>query len=99
MRWLRRRVERGSEAHWERAGLAMGVLACGSIGAQLAHELASPEPSSLSLPFLVGFALVYGFWLLYGVRFRRLAIWLSNGVAVVLQLLLAAVALYKGWGR
>jgi hypothetical protein len=74
----------------------MGLVACGSIASQLVHELASRAPSSLSRPFLLGFALVYGFWFLYGLRFRRVAIWLSNGVAVVLQLLLTAAATLKG---
>jgi len=87
-----------SDAHWERAGLAMGSLACASIASQLFHELSSRTPSSLSWPFLLGFASVYGFWFLYGLRFRLLAIWLSNGVAMVLQLLLTAVAVLKGSG-
>ena len=97
-RWLWRSVDRIPDAHWERVGLAMGLLACASIASQLVHELSSRAPSSLSWPFLLGFALVYAFWLLYGLRFRRVAIWLSNGVAVVLQLLLAAVAVLKGSG-
>jgi uncharacterized protein with PQ loop repeat len=91
-----RGLERIQDAHWERVGLAMGLLACASIASQLVHELSSRTPSSLSWPFLLGFALVYAFWLLYGLRFRRVAIWLSNGVAAVLQLLLAAVAVLKG---
>jgi hypothetical protein len=93
---LERSVDRVREAHWERVGLAMGFLACASIASQLAHELASPAASSLSLPFLLGFAWVYAFWFLYGLRFRRVAIWLSNGVAVALQLALIAVAAAKG---
>ena len=97
-RWLGRSLDRIADTHWERVGLAMGLLACASILSQLVHELSSRAPSSLSWPFLLGFALVYGFWLLYGLRFRRMAIWLSNGVAVVLQLLLTAVALLKGSG-
>jgi uncharacterized protein with PQ loop repeat len=97
-RQLGRLLESIGDAHWERVGLAMGLLACVSIASQLVHELSSRTPSSLSRPFLVGFALVYAFWLLYGLRFRRVAIWLSNGVAAGLQLLLTAVALLKGSG-
>jgi hypothetical protein len=74
----------------------MGLLACTSIGSQLVHELSSTAPSSLSWPFLLGFSCVYGFWFLYGLRFRRVAIWLSNGIAVALQLLLTAAAVLKG---
>jgi uncharacterized protein with PQ loop repeat len=95
---LVRALESIKDAHWERVGLAMGLLACASIASQLVHELSSRTPSSLSWPFLLGFALVYAFWLLYGLRFRRVAIWLSNGVAVVLQLLLTTVVLLKGSG-
>jgi uncharacterized protein with PQ loop repeat len=93
-RWL----EGIADAHWERVGLAMGLLACASIASQLIHELSSRAPSSLSLAFVLGFALVYAFWFLYGLRFRRVAIWLSNGVAMLLQLMLAAVAILKGSG-
>lgn len=95
---LRRALESIGEASWERAGLGMGLLACASIGSQLAHELASRAPSSLSWPFLLGFALVFFFWFLYGLRFGRVAIWLSNGVAVLLQLWLTAVAILKASG-
>jgi uncharacterized protein with PQ loop repeat len=92
---LGRVLDRIGEADWERVGLGMGLLACVSIGSQLVHELSSRTPSSLSTAFLLGFALVYGFWFLYGLRFQRVAIWLSNGVAVVLQLLLTAVVILK----
>jgi uncharacterized protein with PQ loop repeat len=97
-RWLGRSVDRIADAHWERVGLAMGFLACASIASQLVDELSSRTPSSLSWPFLLGFALVWTFWFLYGLRFRRVAIWLSNGVAVVLQLLLTTVVLLKRSG-
>ena len=97
-RQIARALESIKDAHWERVGLAMGLLACVSIASQLVHELSSRAPSSLSWPFLLGFALVYAFWLLYGLRFQRVAIWLSNGVAVVLQLLLTAVAILKSSG-
>ncbi len=98
MKLLERSVDRVGPAQWERAGVAMGLLACASIASQLVHELSSPSPSSLSWPFLLGFALVYAFWCLYGLRFRRPAIWLSNGIASVLQVLLTAAAVLKGAG-
>jgi uncharacterized protein with PQ loop repeat len=90
-----RGLERIGGAQWERLGVVMGLLACSAIASQLLHELASPTPSSLSWPFLLGFAFVYVFWFLYGLRFRLVAIWLSNGIAAVLQLLLTAVAVLK----
>jgi uncharacterized protein with PQ loop repeat len=90
VRLLERSVDRVGDVHWERIGVAMGLLACVSIGSQVLHELSSPRPSSLSWLFVLGFTLVYSFWFLYGLRFRRLAIWLPNAIAVVLQILLAA---------
>ena len=90
MRLLKRSVDQVGEAHFERVGVAMGLLACFSIGSQVLHELSSPRPSSLSWLFLLGFTLIYSFWFLYGLRFRRLAIWLPNAIAVVLQLMLVA---------
>ena len=98
MKLLERSVDRVGAVQWERAGVAMGLLACASIASQLVHELSSPSPSSLSWPFLLGFAVVYAFWCLYGLRFRRPAIWLSNGIASVLQVLLTAAAVLKGAG-
>ena len=96
MRLLERSVDRIGDAQWERTGVVMGLLACASIASQLVHELSSPTPSSLSWPFLLGFAIVYAFWCLYGLRFRRPAIWLSNGIASLLQLLLTAAVVLKG---
>lgn len=95
MRLIERSVDRIGDAHFERAGVAMGLLACASIGSQVVHELSSPRPSSLSWLFVLGFALIYSFWFLYGLRFRRLAIWLPNAIAVVLQILLAAAVALK----
>ena len=92
---LERSLDRVREAHWERTGILMGLLACASIGSQVVHELASPVKSTLSWPFLAGFAVAYSFWFLYGLRFRRVAIWLPNAVAAVLQLALALVTAAK----
>jgi hypothetical protein len=92
---LERSLDRVQDAHWERIGVAMGLLACASIGSQLVHELSSRVPSTLSWWFLLGFTLTYSFWFLYGLRFRRIAIWLPNAIAGLLQLALAAVAAAK----
>jgi len=96
---LERSVDRVRAAHWEGTGVLMGLLACASIGSQVVHELRSRAPSTLSWPFLAGFALAYSFWFLYGLRFRRVAIWLPNGVAALLQLALALVAAAKAPGH
>jgi hypothetical protein len=95
VRLIERSLDRIGDAVWERVGVGMGLVACASIGSQLAHELASRAPSTLSGWFLGGFALGYGFWFFYGLRFRRLAIWLPNGIAVALQLALALAVAAK----
>jgi uncharacterized protein with PQ loop repeat len=99
VRLLQRSVDRVPSAHWERVGVAMGLLACLSIGSQLVHELSSRVPSTLSWSFILGFAVAYSFWFLYGLRFRRLAIWLPNGIAALLQVALALAAASKSPGR
>ena len=98
MKLLERSVDRVGAAQWERAGVAMGLVTCASIASQVVHELASHAASSLSWPFLLGFAVAYSFWCLYGLRFRRPAIWVSNGVAALLQLALTVVTVVKGAG-
>lgn len=95
MRLVERSLDRIGDAIWERVGVTMGLVACASIGSQLAHELSSRAPSTLSWWFLGGFTLGYAFWFLYGLRFRRLAIWLPNGVAVALQAALAVIVATK----
>ena len=96
MRLIERSLDRIGERAWERVGVAMGLVACASIGSQLLHEVANREPSTLSWWFLGGFTAGYAFWFFYGLRFRRLAIWLPNAIAVTLQLALALVVAAKG---
>lgn len=98
MRLIERSVDRVGDVVWERLGVGMGLLACASIASQLLHELSSSRPSTLSWWFILGFVLVYSFWFLYGVRFRRLATWLPNAVASILQLALAAAVALKAHG-
>lgn len=86
------------DAAWDRLGVAFGVVSCGSIAWQVLHEWRTPGPSSVSFAFVSGFLVVYLFWCLYGLRFRRRAIWLTNGIATGLQLALAGVIVWKmGW--
>ena len=42
-----------------------------------------------------GFVFVYLFWFLYGIRFRHIGVWLPNLIAIVLQLILAAIVVLK----
>ena len=85
-----------SERAWERLGISFGAVACAAIGHQVLHEWRTPGPSSVSLWFVAGFFVIYFFWFLYGVRFRRLGIWLPNALASAMYLVFAAVVLAKG---
>lgn len=88
-------LERISETAWDRCGVLFGVVGCSTIGYQVWHEWRTPGPSTVSPWFIAGFFSVYLFWFLYGLRFRRPAIWVSNALAVVLQLLFAGVVASK----
>ena len=85
-----------SERAWERLGMAFGAVACVTIGHQVVHEWRMPGPSSVSVGFPAGFFVIYFFWFLYGVRFRRLGIWLPNALASAMQIVFAVVILWKG---
>lgn len=79
------------------ADAAIGLVGTAHIlqHAAVARDVFRPEPSTLSPVFVTGFMVNYLFWCLYGVRFRRFAMWFVNGVAMLLQLCLLGVALLK----
>ncbi len=77
-------------------GVVVGLFACLTITHQIWHEWSIPGPSSVSLTFVGGFFLIYGFWFLYGLRFSRMGIWLPNSIAICLQLLFAGLVIAKG---
>ena len=84
-----------SENTFEAVGVCFGLLGSVLIAVQIHAEWVNPSPSSLSLVFLFGFLSNYAFWLLYGVRFRRFAVWFVNVAAVLLQSGLIGVVLLK----
>ncbi len=88
-------MSRGSDRLWERAGVIIGLGACATIAQQIVHEWRLPGPSSVSLFFTGGFFFVYLFWFAYGLRFRRIGIWLPNAVAMILQLAFTALIVSK----
>ena len=88
-------MQRDSEAWWEHAGTLISGVAWVSVSAQFCVEWRSKGPSSLSPVNVFGFLLVFLFWTLYGLRFRRRAIFLGNLVAGILQAALIAVWLLK----
>jgi len=83
------------EKYFEVTGVCFGFFGSALIAVQLHAEWASKAPSSLSPVFIAGFLAAYSFWLLYGLRFRRVAVWVGNIIAVILQALLLCVVLSK----
>ena len=84
-----------SEKTFEATGVCIGFVGPVLIVLQLHAEWINKAHSSLSPGYLAGFLLVYLFWFLYGLRFRRLAVWLGNLMGVVLQALLLGLVLFK----
>jgi uncharacterized protein with PQ loop repeat len=84
-----------SESIFETLGVIFGVGACFVIALQVHKEKTSAKPSSLSMGFLVGWIFIYLFWGLYGLRFNAVALWLTNAIAMVLQIAMFIVVVKK----
>lgn len=82
-----------SERFWDITGVGFGALGCFAILGQIYSEFVRKGGTSLSAFYLIGYLLIFGFWLLYGLRFKRPAIIITNGLCVVFQLILTIVAL------
>lgn len=80
---------------FELVGVVAGLAGCMTVLIQLIKEYKSSTPSTLSTFFLIGWLFIYSFWGLYGVRFETIALWLTNAIAFVLQILLCAVVFKK----
>lgn len=74
---------------WEGLGIVAGLGTCLGLAAQARTAWSGPPPD-LSPVFLLALLAVFAFWTLYGWRFRRPALWLTNGLALLLQLALVA---------
>ena len=88
-------IQRIPDRYFEVAGTVFGLFACLSIASQVWAEWSTDKPSTLSPVFTIGFLVVFGFWTVYGVRFRRAAMWITNGVAMFTQALLLIVISIK----
>ena len=75
------------EHRWEILGTCAGLGTCVGLAVQAAKAWLGPPPD-LSAFFLLILLLVFAFWTAYGWRFRRPALWLTNGLAVLCQLAL-----------
>ncbi len=83
------------ESIFESIGIFAGLSACVVVGIQVLKEYKSKMPSSLSLSFVYGWIFIYAFWALYGIRFEAVALWLTNAIALVLQIALCVVVIKK----
>ena len=84
-----------SENAFEATGICVGFVGPALIALQLHAEWINKAPSSLSPGYLAGFLMIYLFWFLYGLRFRRYAVWIGNLIGVILQICLLLVVLLK----
>lgn len=80
---------------FETIGVFAGLTACFVVAIQVRKEYLSKMPSSLSTVFLIGWVFIYAFWGLYGIRFEAIALWLTNGIALILQLALCLIVINK----
>ena len=80
---------------FETMGTVVGFAASLLIALQIHAELGRQGPSTLSISYVGGFMLIFLFWTVYGLRFKRIAIWLTNGTATVLQATLLAITLFR----
>ena len=80
---------------FETAGIIAGLLACMVIAFQVFKEYKSKTPSSLAISYIIGWVFIYLFWGIYGLRFNAIALWLTNGIALILQLSLYLIVLQK----
>ena len=87
-------LKRIPDKYFEAMGTVVGFLASLSIAAQVYAEYMSEAPSTVSVVYVLGFLAIFVFWTLYGLRFKRPALWITNGIAVLAQGLLLIVVLF-----
>ena len=69
---------------WESLGIVAGLGTCVAIAVQAWRAWSGP-PLLLSPIYLGTLLAVFAFWTAYGWRFRRMALWLTNGLALILH--------------
>ncbi|MBN7818519.1 hypothetical protein [Bowmanella yangjiangensis] len=73
------------EKYWDIAGIIIGLMGCLAQLTQVVSEWQRSEPVTMSLAFVIGYWLVFAFWLAYGLFFKRPAIIVTNSIALLLQ--------------
>lgn len=82
------------EQHWDFAGILFGMVGCIALANQIYYEL-QQVTSSLSTAFVGSFFFIYLFWFLYGLRFKRPAIIITNSISLLLQTILFFITIVK----
>jgi uncharacterized protein with PQ loop repeat len=77
-----------NEKLWEIGGTLVGISTSIAILLQIIYLFHTRDSSSFSLAYLSIFILIFGFWTAYGFRFKRIAVWLTNVIALCLQAVL-----------
>ncbi|MBT3294995.1 MAG: hypothetical protein HN919_21625 [Verrucomicrobia bacterium] len=88
-------LQRIPDNYFEIAGTGFGLLASVSIAAQVHAEFTTHVPSTVSSAYAFGFFFIFAYWTVYGLRFKRPALWLTNGIASLMQILLLVAILRK----
>lgn len=83
------------ESLFEITGLLIVFFVCFITAIQIVKEYNSKQISSLSLGYVIGWVFVYLFWFIYGIRFQTIALWVTNGLALILQIGLCIVVFRK----
>ena len=83
------------DTYWDFAGVFFGGIGFIALFGQLLSELERQGPTNLSFTFLIGYVLVFGFWLMYGLRFQRMAIIVTNVLCLLLQILILLTAILR----
>ncbi len=83
------------DKHFEIAGILAGLLASVSICSQAYAEYYSNTASTISPFYALGFLFIFIFWTIYGIKFGRMAIWITNGIAANMQALLLVIIMLK----
>jgi uncharacterized protein with PQ loop repeat len=83
------------ESIFETLGLLIGLFVCVITALQMIKEYKSKGKSSLSMGYVLGWVMVYAFWLLYGVRFEAIALSITNFLALFIQIGLCIIVFKK----
>ena len=83
------------ERSFEIMGTIVGIVASLSVATQVHAELTTRDPTTLSASYTLGFLFVFVFWTMYGLRFKRAALWITNGLAAIMQAILLIVIRLK----